>query len=103
MSRYSNLLVMTLQEIPYQITQLNYTRHALAERCKDPRGFIDIAPKAFYRANAKKLETSKTADNAFVAYYIFNDCLDLALVITRTGTVITNYLTKGDNKGATKG
>ncbi len=89
--------------IPSHIPKLTYTKHALAERCKEPRGFIAAAPMAFYRVGCKDCwELDKP--NLFRAVYVYDDLRDLHLVIDATNsTVITNYLKPANNKGVYKG
>lgn len=89
--------------IPAVIPRLVYTKHALYERCKDMLGFIAAAPQSFYKTGCKSC-TPLEKENLFKAVYVYDNNLDLHLIIDKNdNTVITNYLHRADNRNATKG
>lgn len=88
--------------IPIKIDKLIYTKHALHERCKEMKGFIEFVPKAFYKTGCKSCNEER--GGLFRAVYIYDDNKDLHLIIDPiNGEVVTNFIKFSNNKGVYRG
>lgn len=79
---------------------LTYSKHAIRERTRDKFGCIEYVPRHFYKVGCKEVIEDNT--NLKVKY-IYNDKLDLVLIISPEGLVITNYLIAANNEKISKG
>jgi len=93
----------SMTPIPDSVQKLEYSRHALLERCKDLHGFIRVAPQAFYKTGCKSYSHTDD-DEVFRAYYVYSDTHDICLIINKTThVVVTNWLQCADNRSQKKG